>query len=80
MQTKREVIGWVLEDNRREQLLVRGEDGQVSAQTNESSGEFSTFAIQTGAFRRAKRILDPLTQELVGYETEVLQHSFGAVA
>jgi hypothetical protein len=79
MPAKREVIGWVLEGDREEKVLVRDEDGQVLAQANGAS-DFNAFSIQTGAFRRARRIVDPLTQELLGYEMDGLPSGMPALA
>jgi hypothetical protein len=68
MQTKREVVGWLFAEADRDQVLVREENGHVSLH-NASEGTFSQFAIQTGTFHRHS-IVDPVTNEIVGYEME----------
>jgi hypothetical protein len=80
MPTRSEVIGWVLEGDREEKVLVRDEDGHVLAQANDPASDFTAFAIQTGAFRRARRIIDPLTKELLGYEMDCLPSRAAALA
>jgi hypothetical protein len=63
------VIGWVL-DADRTKIIVREENGLVFAQSTGADGESEPSAIQTGAFRRGKRIVDPQTKEFLGYEME----------
>ncbi len=70
MNTHCEIVGWLL-DTDIARVLVR-ENGQISAQVASSKGTFAECAIQTGAFRRGKPIIDPITRETVGYELEQL--------
>lgn len=70
MQTKCSVVGWVLVDADQARVLVREEDGQLSSQVATPEMDLGPSAIQTGSFRRGKRIIDPVTQELLGYEME----------
>jgi hypothetical protein len=72
MNKKCEVIGWVHVDSERAQVLIRDANGDVSAQTTGPESAFAQYAIQTGSFRRGNRILDPVTNEVVGYEMESL--------
>lgn len=67
-----EVIGWLLVDADRTQLLVREENGRVSMHTASPESTFGRQAIQTGVFRRGNPIVDPLTHEMLGYEMEQL--------
>lgn len=66
-----EVVGWLL-DTDSARVLVREENGRISAQVASVSGTFADRAIQTGAFRRGNPIVDPVTHETVGYEIEEL--------
>jgi hypothetical protein len=77
METKCEVIGWLLEDDSSACVLVRGGDGQVSLQTA-TDNSFGHEAIQTGRFRRGTPIVDPTTQEIIGYEMERLSSTLAA--
>lgn len=72
---KCEVIGWVLVDPERSEIWVREADGQVRSQANveSASGE---CAIQTGAFRRGRRIIDEVTFETLGYEMQRLNNAY----
>jgi hypothetical protein len=63
------VIGWVL-DADRTKIIVREESGLVFAQAATTDGGLGASAIQTGAFRRGKRLVDPQTKEFLGYEME----------
>jgi hypothetical protein len=72
MDKRCEVIGWVHTDSDRAQVLIREEDGHISAQAAGLESAFAQYAIQTGSFRRGNRIIDPVTQELLGYEMESL--------
>lgn len=65
-----EVIGWLLDDDDRSQVLVRERDGQISLQTASLDSTFGRYAIQTGCFRRGNPIVDPVTRETLGYEME----------
>jgi len=67
MGTKREVIGWLV-DVDAAQVLVRDEIGHISVETEDPDGGDSQWAIQTGRFRQASPIIDPLTKETLGYE------------
>jgi hypothetical protein len=70
METKSEVIGWLLDDDDKARVLVRNAIGHVSLQTADPDGGFAQYAIQTGRFRRASPIVDPVTHETLGYEME----------
>lgn len=80
MQTNCSVVGWVLVDADRTKVLVREENGQLSSQATAPESELGPRAIQTGSFRRGKRIVDPVTQELLGYEMERVSTAIVAVA
>jgi len=67
METKREVIGWLV-DVDAARVLVRDEIGHISLQTEDHEDGDSQWAIQTGRFRQASPIIDPLTNETLGYE------------
>ncbi len=67
-----EVIGWVLVDPDRTEVLVREANGKVRTQKANPEIEAGARAIQTGAFRRGKRIIDPVTLETLGYEMQRL--------
>jgi hypothetical protein len=70
MATKCEIVGWLfLDDGAR--VLVRDEHGQVSAQGVDPATAFAHTAIQTGSFRR-NPIIDPVTNETLGYDMEWL--------
>lgn len=72
---KCEVVGWLFIDSDKPQLLVR-EEQTDSPQTVDLASTFPHQAVQTGAFRRGNPIVDPLTQQTVGYEMEALLASF----
>lgn len=72
MQTHCEVIGWVFVDADKPQLLVREDNGHAPAQPVNFDNGFAHQAIQTGSFRRGNPIIDPQTQQTVGYEMEPL--------
>jgi hypothetical protein len=76
METKCEVIGWLLEDDAT-CVLVREGNGAISLQTQPES-TFGHDAIQTGRFRRGTPIIDPVTQEIIGYEMERLSSTQAA--
>lgn len=76
MNTDCEIVGWLL-DTDIARVLVR-EDGRLSAQIANAKGAFAECAIQTGAFRRGKAIVDPITRETVGYEMEQLPNALVA--
>ena len=64
METKCEVIGWVLVDADHAQMLVRDAIGQVSSQTADPDGGFAQYAMQTGRFRRVSLVVDPVTHAI----------------
>ena len=75
MQTRSEVIGvigWVFVDAEKPQLLVREDNGLACTQPVNFDNGFAHQAIQTGSFRRGNPIVDPQTQQTVGYEMEQL--------
>lgn len=70
MKAQCEVIGWVLVDERRAEVLILEENGEITTQAATAQRSTGTCAIQTGIFRRGKRIVDPTTLQTVGYEME----------
>jgi hypothetical protein len=52
--------------------LVRHDDGTVTLEPIASREEFERTARTTGCFRRGQPILDPETQEIIGYEMEAV--------
>ncbi|HEY5808921.1 MAG TPA: hypothetical protein VIT67_13180 [Povalibacter sp.] len=70
MDTRCEVIGWLLDEEDRAQVLIREHNGDISLQTADLESTFGQYAIQTGAFRRGNPIVDPITRETLGYEME----------
>lgn len=68
MQAPCEVIGWLLDDTDKPQVMVREKNGHVSLQTADLASTFGQYAIQTGSFRRGEPIIDPVTRETVGYQ------------
>lgn len=54
------------------QRLVRHDDGSVTLEPIGSKEEFERTARITGCFRRGKAIVDPDTQEIIGYEMEAV--------
>jgi hypothetical protein len=79
MTTNCSVIGWVL-DADFAKVLVLEENGKVVAQATSPEGDPNRYAIQTGAFRRGKQIIDPVTNELLGYEMENVSSAMAALA
>lgn len=79
MQTKCEVIGWLLVDTDKAQVLVREQDGHVSRQLANPGCTSGPNAIQTGTFRRGNPIVDPITRETLGYEMERLSGPIAAL-
>jgi hypothetical protein len=75
MDTKCEVIGWLLVDAQA-QMLVREEGGGVSLQ----AANFESASIQTGVFRRGNPIIDPVTRQTLGYEMESVSSRFAGLA
>lgn len=78
MDTKCEVVGWLLVDDAA-RVLIREENGHISPQTV-SPETFAHHAIQTGSFRRGNPIIDPVTHETLGYEMERLSDPLAALA
>jgi hypothetical protein len=79
MQTKNQVVGWLLvEDAAR--VLVREADGHVSLQTASPESEFAQCSIQTGSFRIGAPIVDPVTRETVGYQMERMANPLAGIA
>jgi hypothetical protein len=78
MDTKCEIVGWLLLDDAAH-VLVREEDGRISPQSVGPESTFAHQAIQTGAFRR-NPIVDPVTRETLGYEIERLPSPLAASA
>jgi hypothetical protein len=76
MHTTCEVIGWLLDDDDKTQVLVREQDGQISLQTASLESTFGRYALQTGRFRRGNPIVDPVTRETLGYEMERISNPF----
>jgi hypothetical protein len=70
MDTKCEIVGWVLLDDAA-RVLVRDENGHISPQGVSAESAFAHQAIQTGSFRRSP-IVDPVTNETIGYDMESL--------
>jgi hypothetical protein len=48
------------------------EEGTAAPQAMDIAQTFAHQAVQTGSFRRGNPIVDPLTQQTVGYEMEAL--------
>jgi hypothetical protein len=69
MDMKCEIVGWLLLDDAA-RVLVRDENGQISPQ-GVGPETFAHRAIQTGSFRR-NPIIDPVTNETLGYDMELL--------
>jgi hypothetical protein len=65
MNTKCEVVGWLLLDDGA-RVLVREENGHISPQAVSPENTFAHHAIQTGSFRRYDSIVDPQTHETFG--------------
>jgi hypothetical protein len=79
MNAAKEIVGWVSLGAESNQVLVRDKEGNVCAQALEAADTtFESQAIQTGAFRRARPILDALTREILGYEMERLPSAAAA--
>ena len=80
MESTCEVIGWLLDEGARGQVLIRENNGDISLQSTAVDRAFGHFAVQTGAFRRGSPIIDPVTMETVGYEMERIMGPIAAVA
>ena len=80
MEAKCEVVGWLLDESNRTQVLIRERNGQLSLQTADLESTFGQYALQTGSFRRGNPIIDPITQETVGYEMERIPNPVSAFA
>ncbi len=72
---KCQVVGWLFIDSDKPQLLVREQDGAAAQRVNLDTS-FAHQAVQTGSFRRGNPIVDPVTQQTVGYEMEALIEPF----
>jgi uncharacterized protein (DUF362 family) len=70
-----EVIGWLLDENGARRV-VRDESGATSFEKICADEGIESVAIQTGTFRRGKPIIDPITQQRVGYELESITPYF----
>lgn len=75
---KCQVVGWLFIDSEKPQLLVRDQN-EAAPQTVNLDAGFANQAIQTGAFRRGNPIVDPVTQQTVGYEMEALLGKFAGL-
>lgn len=80
MEATCEVIGWLLDEGSRGQVLIRERNGDISLQPAALDSSFGQFAIQTGSFRRGSPIIDPVTMETIGYEMEQIAVPMSAVA
>jgi len=80
METRCEVIGWLLVEDDKAQVLVREENGRISQQTATPESTFGHESIQTGVFRRGNPIVDPVTHETLGYEMERVSSLVAALA
>jgi hypothetical protein len=78
MDMKCEIVGWVLLDDAA-RVLVRDENGHISPQGVGPQGTFAHQAIQTGSFRR-NPIIDPVTNETLGYDMELLPNPLAPLA
>jgi hypothetical protein len=74
MATTCEVVGWLLDGTDGAKVLVRDGDDNAATQARTLEDTFGQLAIQTGSFRRGNRIIDPLTQQTLGYEMERLSN------
>jgi len=80
MATNCEIIGWLLDEADRAQVLIREASGEITLQTTDLESAFGQYAIQTGAFRKGNPIIDPVTRETLGYEMEQMAHPLVARA
>jgi hypothetical protein len=78
-ETTCEIVGWLFDDDAA-RVLVRDEDGRLSLQAVNPDNTFAHQSIQTGSFRRGNPIIDPVTQETIGYEMERLPSAFAPLA
>jgi hypothetical protein len=76
MDTKCEIVGWLLLDDAA-RVLVRDQNGHVSPHSVSPESLFAHQAIQTGSFRR-NPIVDPVTRETHGYDMERLPSPLAA--
>ncbi|MET0661047.1 MAG: hypothetical protein ABW110_23155 [Steroidobacteraceae bacterium] len=74
-----EVIGWLLDETGSTRRVVREENGTTSFENVCSDSSIGTVAVQTGTFRRGKAIVDPITQECLGYELERVPNRFAHI-
>jgi len=66
MSTTCEVIGWLLADADRAQVMIREENGEISLHTPRPGDTFGQYAIRTGRFHRsdlAWKGIDPLVDQ-----------------
>ena len=80
MERKCEVVGWMLDESNRAQVLIREANGELSLQTADLESTFGQHAVTTGAFRRGNPIVDPVTRETLGYEMERIPNPLSAFA
>lgn len=73
---KSEVVGWVFEDPEHSGILVREANGQVRTQKANPGSANGELTIQTGAFRRGKRLIDAVTAEALGYEMQRMSTAY----
>lgn len=77
-----QIIGWLLpesHDKRRDEFdvetataLMRDHEGRMSLAPLDRGMPFEEQMMTTGAFRRGKPIIDPVTREVMGYEMEMI--------
>ncbi len=58
-------------------VLVRSADGRISVQNVNPDSPLGRQALRTGAFRRGKPIIDPISRQMIGYEMEHVPDSVG---
>jgi hypothetical protein len=87
MTTQAEVIAMVMSDcestgrmQRMATVLLRGVDGQMSVRTVSPDSTLGQFALSTGCFRNGAPIIDPVTRAHLGYEMEMIESPFAALA
>ena len=51
-------------------ILVRNADGKMSMQPVDPDTTLGQQALTTGAFRKGKPIVDPVSRQIMGYEME----------
>lgn len=80
MTTKREVVGWVLVDAEHPQVLILEDSGRIMEQRTSPETALGPYAIQTGAFRRGQCVIDPVTDELLGFDIGLLSSPFAGLS